>query len=137
MDGCHNWPLRYGTFLDVYKRRWSDVLHFRSRNLFTSCEVCFALKQALGDKANSLESKLSVLKQYRQHLHSQYSDRTMIWRLQAESAEAHSDVLLVGTDGLDQSKFALPREPELRNNAGLNLARKSISSFYHFVRFSS
>jgi hypothetical protein len=114
--------LRYGTFLDVYKRRWSDILGFRSRSLFTSCEVCFALKQALGDKNNTLEGRLVVLKQYRAHLHSQYCDRTVIWRLQAESCEPNSEILLISTDGLDQSKFSLPREPELRNNAGLQLA---------------
>ncbi|CAL1146198.1 unnamed protein product [Cladocopium goreaui] len=109
--------LRYGTFSDVYRRRWQDILRFRSKNLFTSCEVCYALKQGLGDKTLSLESKLQVLKEYRSHLHSQYCDRTVIWRLQAESAEHNSEVLLISTDGLDQSKFALPREPELRNNA--------------------
>ena len=54
--------LRYGTFLDVYKRRWSDILGFRSRSLFTSCEVCFALKQALGDKNNTLEGKTGGVK---------------------------------------------------------------------------
>jgi hypothetical protein len=113
--------LRYGTFSDVYRRRWQDILRFRSKNLFTSCEVCYALKQGLGDKTLSLESKLQVLKEYRSHLHSQYCDRTVIWRLQAESAEHNSEVLLISTDGLDQSKFALPREPELRNNAALKL----------------
>lgn len=116
--------LRYGTFLDVYRRNWSDILHFQSRNLFTTCEVCFALKQALQQKDSSLDARLTALKQYRAHLHSQYCDRSVIWKLQAESAEPNSGVLLISTDGLDQSKFALPREPELRNNAALNLASK-------------
>ncbi len=114
--------LRYGTFMDVYKRRWEEIHRFRTRNLFTTCEVCFAQKQQLGDKAVSMESKLQSLKLYREHLHSQYCDRTVIWRLQSESAEPNSKVLLISTDGLDQSKFALPREPELRNNAGLSHA---------------
>jgi hypothetical protein len=127
--------LRYGTFLDVYRRNWSDILHFRSRNLFTTCEVCFALKQALQQKDSSLDARLTALKQYRAHLHSQYCDRSVIWKLQAESAEPNSGVLLISTDGLDQSKFALPREPELRNNAALNLASKITYCFFgsHFL----
>lgn len=113
----------------MYKRRWSDILRFRSRNLFTTCEVCFALKQALNDKNNSLESKLVVLKQYRAHLHSQYCDRTIIWRLQSESAEPQTPILLIGTDGMDQSKFAIPREPELKNNAALSLGLINMQFF--------
>ena len=112
--------LRYGTFNHVYKQHWSDVLKFRSRNLFTTCEVCFALKASLSDRALGLEAKLAYLKEYRAHLHSQYCDRTVVWKLQSESAEPNSEVLLVSTDGLDQSKFSLPREPELKNNAGLS-----------------
>lgn len=113
--------LRYGTFNDVYKRRWSDVLRFRQRNLFTTCEVCFALKGQLNDKSLSMEQKLGSLKLYRSHLHAQFCDRTIIWRLQSESADPSTDILVISTDGLDQSKFALPREPELRNNAALTL----------------
>jgi hypothetical protein len=128
--------LRYGTFLDVYRRNWSDILHFRSRNLFTTCEVCFALKQALQQKDSSLDARLTALKQYRAHLHSQYCDRSVIWKLQAESAEPNSGVLLISTDGLDQSKFALPREPELRNNAALNLASKITLFFWFAFSFS-
>ena len=120
--------LRYGTFLDVYKRRWSEILRFRDRSLFTSCEVCTALKGQLNDKALSMEQKLGALKLYRSHLHSQYSDRTVIWQLQSESADPTNEILLISTDGLDQSKFALPREPELRNNAALNLQLKSLAT---------
>lgn len=123
--------VRYGTFNDVYKRRWSDILKFRQRNLFTTCEVCFALKGQLNDKSLSMEQKLGSLKLYRAHLHEQFCDRTIIWRLQSESSDPTTDILVISTDGLDQSKFALPREPELRNNAALNLIpiERSLSSF--------
>jgi hypothetical protein len=39
--------------------------------------------------------------------------------MQAESADFNSSILVIATDGLDQSKFALPREPEMRINSGL------------------
>ncbi len=113
--------LRYGTFNDIYKRRWSEILKFRDKSLFTTCEVCFALKAQLGDKSLSMSQKLGSLNLYRDHLHSQYCDRSMVWKLQADSGDGSSEILFISTDGLDQSKFALPREPELRNNAALNL----------------
>ena len=87
--------VRYGTFNDVYKRRWSDILKFRQRNLFTTCEVCFALKGQLNDKSLSMEQKLGSLKLYRAHLHEQFCDRTIIWRLQSESSDPTTDILVI------------------------------------------
>lgn len=113
--------LRYGTFNDVFKRRWADILRFRAKSLFTTCEVCSVLKQQLGDKNCGLESKLQTLKHYRAHLHSQYCDRACMWQLQSASAEPESEVLFISTDGLDQAKFALPRHPDLRANAAVYL----------------
>lgn len=124
--------MRYSTFNLVYKDRWSDILRFRSRSLFTTCEVCCAFKTQLQDRSLSFEQKLGCLQGYRQHLHSQYCDRTVIWTLQSEGGDPHSDILMICTDGLDQAKFSLPRDPQLRANAGLNL--RSISG-YHFILY--
>lgn len=124
--------MRYSTFNLVYKERWSDILRFRSRSLFTTCEVCCAFKTQLQDRSLSFEQKLGCLQGYRQHLHSQYCDRTVIWTLQSEGSDPHSDILMICTDGLDQAKFSLPRDPQLRANAGLNL--RSISG-YPFILY--
>ena len=114
---------RYTTFNHVYKERWQDILRFRSQSLFTSCEVCCAFKTQLQDKKLTFEQKLGCLQGYRAHLHDQYCDRTTIWTLQFEGADQHSGILMICTDGLDQAKFALPRDPQLRANAGLMLGR--------------
>lgn len=90
-------------------------------SVFSSCEVCTALKGQLNNKSFSLEQKLGSLKLYRAHLHQQYSDRCCMWTLQSQSQDGCSDVLFISTDGLDQAKFALPREPGLRANASLIL----------------
>lgn len=111
----------YSTFKRVYERRWRDILRFRDRTLFTQCEVCQVRKQDLGDKSLSFDQKLGALQQYRQHLHDQFCNRTVCWRLQAESADPSTDILAVSTDGLDQAKFALPRDPNLRRSAALIL----------------
>lgn len=69
-----------------------------------------------------MEQKLGSLHIYRGHLHDQYADRCALWKLQAEAAEPSSQILFISTDGLDQAKFALPREPGLPANAHLRLA---------------
>ena len=113
--------IRYNTFNDVYKRRWQDILRFRQKSLFTACEVCSVLKQQLNDKSLGVEAKIEVLHQYRLHLHSQYSDRTCLWTLQSQGSEPHCEVLFLSTDGLDQAKFSLPRDPGLKTNAAVHL----------------
>ncbi|CAK9006089.1 unnamed protein product [Durusdinium trenchii] len=112
-------PDEYTTFNHVYKERWQDILRFRSRSLFTTCEVCCSFKTQLQDRKLSFEQKLGCLQGYRAHLHDQYCDRTSIWTLQFEGADPQSGILMICTDGLDQAKFALPRDPQLRANAGL------------------
>lgn len=103
--------LRYTTFNHVYKERWYDILRFRSRSLFTTCEVCCAFKSQLQDRSISFEQKLGCLQGYRSHLHDQYCDRTVIWTLQSEGSDPNSGILMICTDGLDQAKFALPYKP--------------------------
>lgn len=115
--------LRYSTFNFVYKERWRDILRFREKNLFTQCEVCQTLKADLADKTLSFDQKLGSLQTYRNHLYDQFCDRTICWRLQAESADPSTDVVTICTDGLDQSKFSLPRDPQLKASAALNLSR--------------
>lgn len=129
--------LRYGTFNHVYKERWQDILGFRQQSQFTTCEVCFSYKQQLSDRGLTFEQKLGSLQGYRSHLHSQYCDRTVIWTLQQEAADPNSGVLLLRTDGLDQSKFRLPRHPELRANSRLPLYLGKAFCFVSSTPFQS
>ena len=117
---------RYNTFTDVYKRRWKDVLQFRQKSLFTTCEVCAVLKAQLADRSFTMDQKLGTLHTYRSHLHDQFADRCTLWKLQSEGTDHQSGILFISTDGLDQSKFALPREPGLRANAALILGTTSL-----------
>ena len=112
---------RYTTFNAIYTSRWKEILRFRAPSEFSTCEVCYSFKRQLQDKALSLEQKLGCLQGYRKHLHDQYCDRTCIWTLQSQGSDPQSGILLICTDGLDQAKFALPRHPDLRVNAGLTL----------------
>lgn len=85
------------------------------------------------DRDLSFNQKLGNLQLYRKHLHEQYKDRTICWRLQSESGGA-TDVVTICIDGLDQAKFALPRDPEMRASAALNLdLNKVYQNMFLFV----
>ena len=113
-------PARKTTFGRVYNESWRDVLVFRAKNEFSQCDICYQLKAQLRDPKLDLETKLGSLKTYRQHLHDQYVDRTVTWTLGDLSADPHSDIVVMWLDGMDQAKFALPRDPGLRTPASLS-----------------
>ena len=125
--------LRYTTFNHVYNLRWKDILRFRDRSLFSHCEICKNLKDDLSNKRLTFDQKLGALQLYRSHLHDQFCDRTICWRLQSESADTSTDLVAIATDGLDQAKFALPRDPNLRSSAHLFLVLMSTLCFYVVV----
>ena len=124
----------------MYKKRWANVLGFRQKSLFTQCEVCWTLKSQLSDKKVSMNHKLGCLEQYRKHLHDQFCDRSIIWKLQSESADWNTDFLIISTDGLDQSKFSLPRDKNLKASAALKfgfIALFSSSTLFELGSVSS
>lgn len=85
---------------------------------FSQCELCFQFKKALAD-ATSMEVKLGALVAYRQHLASQYADRTLLWSMQELGSDPMGDLMICQLDGMDQGKFRLPRDPQLKATASL------------------
>ena len=86
------------------------------------CAICHSLQQQLNDKSLDMSVKLGALAEYRSHLHNQFCDRASTWQLQETAMDPHSGLMVVSTDGCDQSKFALPRDPAFRSSAGLPLS---------------
>ena len=89
---------------------------------FSQCDVCYQCKKEI-QKALSMEVKLGAVLRYRQHLSDVYSDRCHCWALQELSGEG--DCVVIMSDGMDQSKFALPRDPGLRATAFAAKLRKN------------
>ena len=71
-----------------------------------------------------MEEKLADVKAYRDHLRSQYVDRSIQWSLNELSQDHTSGTLVILVDGLDQAKFRLPRHPGLRPVSSMNLSWK-------------
>ncbi|CAK9013014.1 Uncharacterized protein SCF082_LOCUS11746 [Durusdinium trenchii] len=110
----HSVQSGYSTFNAVFKLRWKDILHFRSRSNFSQCEICQLLKGDLSSRTLNFDQRLGALHQYRDHLYQQYCDRTVAWKMQACSAEPTSDLLVISIDGLADNAFWANAElPEL------------------------
>ena len=80
---------------------------------FSACELCWHFKNDIAN-SKTLEERLGQLVKYRQHLAHQYQDRAICWALQELVLDDQSDLVCIQVDGLDQSKFSLPRDPKLR-----------------------
>ena len=89
---------------------------------FTQCELCYCFKESIKN-AGSLEEKLASVLAYREHLSALWRDRCICWSLQELALDHMSDVLVIQVDGLDQSKFRLPRDPALRATASSALVQ--------------
>ena len=124
---------KFDTYLNlVWNARWICVC---LRNLacvpfwcvfwvaprFSQCELCFHFKNALAN-AETMEERLGTLVRYRKHLADQYQDRSICWGLQELCLDEMSNLLVLQTDGMDQGKFRLPRDPKLRASAAVCLA---------------
>ena len=98
-----------------------SVLKFRSKTMFAQCDICYNLKLSIRKHGLSLEDRFTNLKRYRQHLNDQYQDRTACWSLRAaaEQRQEVNNILVLSLDGMDQAKFAIPRDPLLKAAAAV------------------
>ena len=62
-----------------------------------------------------MDLRLGALRLYRKHLVEQYADRCGFWSLRDVSGEAFARMVVIMTDGADQAKYCLPRDPLLRS----------------------
>lgn len=88
---------------------------------FSECSVCYQLKRQMQDSKISIQQKLGAVSTYRQHLYDQFCDRSACWALQELSRDRTAGVITILLDGMDQSKFQVPRDKHFRQSAILSL----------------
>lgn len=102
-------PASFTTFWRRWVQVWHGVLRFRTRMEHSKCNTCFRYQQLM-KVAHSMADKLKHAMAYRQHLAKQFSDRSLYWSLRAASRDK-GPVLTIILDGMDKSKFRLPKYP--------------------------
>ena len=97
----------FSTFAARWAELWRHVLKIRKSSQHHECNICFKYRQQL--RAHGcLDEKLEIATSWRHHLHWQYMDRCVYWSMRWAS-RCKRDVLTIVIDGLDKSKFALPK----------------------------
>lgn len=97
----------HSTFYDVFNAEFRKVLMFRKRSTHSSCSICDLLKSQI-KHARSVVEHLKANDKYLQHMSQQWLNRSVYWGLRAR-ARADKDIIVIIQDGMDRSKFAMPR----------------------------
>ncbi len=100
-------PASSETFRRVWKAGWYKCLKFNKASTHSQCRICHKLKAMLrrgGDFTMHFHTSEALM----QHLQAQWADRKRYWALRAR-AQRQKDILCLIVDGMDRTKFALPR----------------------------
>lgn len=91
---------------------WRKVLYFRPKSQHSMCHVCHQLKSRIRNARGVQEHAAACDELYR-HLAGQFADRQCYWEFRARSKH-EGDMITIICDGMDKSKFLLPRYAEGR-----------------------
>ncbi len=100
-------PASAETFRRVWRSGWSDALGFRKSSTHALCHRCHTLRTEI-KHAVTLQEHVAASEFLMRHLQDQWLDRKCYWSLRTR-ARTQKDLLCVITDGMDKSKFCLPR----------------------------
>lgn len=85
-------------------------LQFRDRGQHAQCSTCVRHRAMIKGLGNHLAARREQLRLFHLHLRSQYLDRMLYWEARGISRQRGHSVTII-CDGMDQSKFELPRHP--------------------------
>ena len=96
------------TFFRALKESgWKRVLRFRPQSTHSECHHCHRLKKRMKD-ATSMREHCEAADAFLRHLAGQWSDRAVYWQGRSR-AKTNRDMLCMIADGMDKSKYLLPR----------------------------
>lgn len=100
----------WSTFWRTWSEHWQGVLKFRQRSQHTRCNKCHELEEMMRASRGNTKEKLAIAKHMRGHLREQFVDRNIyqVTRWLSRNAPGEGVMTLI-IDGMDKSKFRLPR----------------------------
>ena len=116
----------YSVFFKIWKRYFDDKIGFRKVNEHARCSTCEGYKRE-HSQAQTISVRLQIAAKYADHLQLTWQDRQVYWNarhlsrlclrqmLQGGSiakAFVGSSIMCLFIDGMDQSKFFVPRDPK-------------------------
>lgn len=88
---------------------------FRPVSQHHECGTCIRRRALVRGLSGHALARAAQQKLYYEHLRQQYADRVVYWSTRAESRDRSLPSVTIITDGMDQSKFSLPRHEAMRS----------------------
>ena len=95
------------TFMREWHAGWSKCLRFRKSSSHSLWKVCHLLRHTIRSAADMTQQAIASSKLLL-HLRSQWADREIYWALRHQ-AKTCFNIISAISDGMDKSKFAMPR----------------------------
>ena len=89
---------------------------FRPRSSHASCTQCVKHKALIAALGHHLLARKAQQELYYAHLRSQFDDRLEYWQCRGRERQRGCEISMI-MDGMDQSKFSLPRSPLMKAKA--------------------
>ena len=119
-------PSTLTTFMKVYHKVFGTFLKFRGKLEHAQCNHCARLKAKIKG-ARSKSDRTQFVREFSQHILSQWLDRQVYWKIRglsqrffsaslpaSDDVGIFSSVACIIVDGMDQSKLRTPRFGHLR-----------------------
>lgn len=97
-------------------------MKFRSTSSHAQCNECVKHKALIAGLAHHLKARRIQQEMLYMHLQSQFRDRACYWRMRGLARARGLEILFI-QDGMDQSKFMVPRGSLLRAKAFESMMR--------------
>jgi hypothetical protein len=112
-------PASLSTFSRVFTKVFPSCLQFRKQSQHKCCTICAGLKESIRLEPSPL-AKEQLWTRYLHHVSAQWRDRLALWSLcelsrsrfignNMASGSVGSSIACICMDGVDQSKFRVPR----------------------------
>ncbi|CAE7294563.1 unnamed protein product, partial [Symbiodinium sp. CCMP2592] len=111
----------FATFWRVWRRHFPRMT-FRPTSSHAVCTTCVRHKSLIASLNHHLNARRHQQELYYAHIRQQFNDRCIYWSMRG-LARLRTDTVTMICDGMDQSKFCLPRSPFMRAKAFDSWAR--------------
>ena len=102
-------PMSYITFWRRWRSLWRHVLRFKPKSEFAQCNECNDLRMQIREETD-MQKKYVAVEQLRGHHKLQWGCRAVFWTMKScNPFRMLVPVLVVVFDGMEQSKWAIPR----------------------------
>ena len=130
-EGRQTDPASSSYFFSTFKRSWSHVLKFRGKSQHAKCDDCHHLRKMLRD-ADSEAGKRAARSTFQEHIQAVMRDRRVDARLASQGPAGYGTprLLHMRVDGMDQSKYAVPRWEKTKSTENLYRPRLGVTGVF-------